>query len=458
MIPIDGQMILTAQGVRDAEAASGASSVELMERAGAALAEQVRRLAGGAEVLVACGPGNNGGDGYIAAAILARAGLAVRVAASADCASDAGRRARSAWHGPVEALVAADPAPVFVEAVFGTGLNRPLDKHIVADLHRLHGGAQLSIAVDLPAGVGTDDGACLSEIPRYDLTLALGALKPAHVLYPAAARARAVRLLDIGVKAASEVAVLARPHLQAPAADAHKYSRGMVAIVAGRMPGAAALAAIAAAQGGAGYVLLLGSATDRLPHAILRRRYTVEALDDPRIGALLIGAGLGRDDLARAKLDDALASAHPLVIDGDALHLLDVNRLSGRKAPAVLTPHAGEFAAIFRGAAPGGKIVAAQDAARLSGATIVFKGADTVIAHPDWRARVTTGPATWLSTAGTGDTLAGVIAAQLAACGDPFAAGCAGVWLHAEAGRRSGPAFLADDLAGALSGAIAQCL
>lgn len=457
MTPIDGQPILTAAQMRDAERASGASTDALMARSGAAIAEQVRRLAMGAEVLVACGPGNNGGDGYVAAAALKCAGFPVRVAATGEPTSDAARIARNSWKGPVESLAEAAPTPVLVDTLFGTGLSRPLDDALVAGLRRLHAGARLSIAVDLPSGVATDDGACLSDVPAFDLTLALGALKPAHVLHPAAGCARAVRVLDIGVHAASDVAALAAPMLRSPSAEDHKYTRGMVAIVAGRMPGAAALAATAAARSGAGYVLLLGGTTDRLPHAIVRRRYDSDALNDARIGALLIGPGLGRDDAARAKLDDALASDHPLVLDGDALHQLDLDRVAGRAAPTILTPHEGEFAELF-GTIEGGKIARAQDAAHRSGATIVYKGADTIIAHPDGRVRVAWRAAPWLSTAGTGDTLAGIVAALLAGRHDPFAAACAGVWLHAEAARRCGPAFLADDLADALPAAIAACL
>ena len=243
-----------------------------------------------------------------------------------------------------------------------------------------------------------------------------------------------------------------------PGPDSHKYTRGMVAVVAGAMPGAAALAATAAAHAGTGYVLLLGSATDRLPHAIVRRRYDAAALDDPRIGVIVIGPGLGRDDKARERLDAALATPHPLVIDGDALHLLDLDRLRQREASAIVTPHAGEFSSLF-GEGHGSKIDRARAAAKESGATIVFKGADTVISRPDGYTWVSAAKAPWLSTAGTGDVLVGTIAAQLVANErDPFGAAGAGVWLHSEAARLLGPAFIADDLAAALPRALSQCL
>ena len=452
MTPIEGMPILTAAQMRTAEADSGVTPERLMERAGAGVAQAVHRLAAGADVLVACGPGNNGGDGYIAAARLAAAGLSVRVASLGDPRTDAARRARGGWTGPVEPLADAAPASILVDALFGTGLTRAVDQ--AGLLAALAHHARLTIAVDLPSGVATDDGALLSDAPHADVTLALGALKPAHLLHPAAARCGAVRLIDIGIPVTSPVAVLGRPILPPPGAQDHKYTRGMVAVVAGAMPGAAVLAATAAARGGAGYVLLLGGATDCVAHAIVRRRYAAAALAGVRIGALLVGPGLGRDERARERLDAVLATATPAVIDGDALHLVTPGRLADRDAPTILTPHAGEFVALF-GDLPGGKLDQALAAARASGAIVVYKGADTVVAHPDGRTRIAPTASPWLSTAGTGDVLAGAIAAQLAGHGDPFDAACAGVWLHAEAARRCGASFIADDLAAALTAARA---
>ena len=465
MIPLDGRPILTVARMRAAEeraVAAGVSVETLMERAGAAVAEQVRRLAGDREVLILCGPGNNGGDGYVAARVLIAAGHPVRVAATGEPRSDAAIAARRRWNGVVETLADAHRAPVLVDALFGTGLTRGLEAEAAAALARLAGGARLTIAVDLPSGAATDDGRLLSPVPDYDLTLALGALKPSHLLQPAAARSQRVIVLDIAVPVASEASVLARPRLSAPVVDAHKYSRGMVAVVAGAMPGASVLAATAAARGGAGYVLLLGGASDRVPHAIVRRRFDAAAIADKRIGALLVGPGLGRDERARERLEAALATDRPLVIDGDALRLLTPQKLAARKGPMILTPHAGEFDALF-GADAGSKIDRARHAAAASGATIVFKGPDTVITAPDGGVVVALAASSWLSTAGTGDVLAGLVAARLAVNGsnampDPLAAAAEAVWLHGEAARRAGPAFIADDLARHLPEAIAACL
>lgn len=457
MTPLAGQPVVTAATMRAAEAAiiaSGTSVIELMDRAGKAVAASVSRLGGTSPVLILCGPGNNGGDGYVAAAALAARGLAVRVAASTAPGTDAARHARQGWKGPVEALADAAPAAVLVDALFGTGLSRPLDTAISEPLARLVKAARLSIAVDVPSGVGTDDGALLGDVPDFDLTLALGAAKPAHLLQPSARHCGAVRVLDIGIPIDSELGVLDRPALPPPDADAHKYSRGMVAVIGGAMPGAAELAAEAAMRAGAGYVLLLGEGRQIAPHAIVRKPWRSDALADKRIGAVLVGPGLGRDDAAITRLDAAITGPHALVIDGDALHLLDDRRLAllaTRGAPTALTPHAGEFAALF-GAPVGSKADAARAAARRAGAFVVFKGADTVIASPDGRIRFAEQASGWLSTAGSGDVLAGTIAAMLSAGTDPALDRIgAGVWLHAEAARRLGGAFIADDLAAALT-------
>ena len=450
MIPIEGQPILTAAQMRAAEEAAAPTPdamYALMERAGAGVADAVRRLAAGAELLVLCGPGTNGGDGYVAARLLREAGHPVRVAASSDPKTYLARAARARWTGEVEPLAGAKPAPVLVDALFGTGLSRDLDEGDEFHLHRLHRDTRLSVAVDLPSGVSTDDGSMRGAPPRFDVTLALGALKPAHLLLPSAAHCGAVRVLDLGVGVVSELSVLAEPYLPEPHRWDHKFSRGMVAVVAGAMPGAAELAARAAAHAGAGYVLLLG-ASDRDPQAIVRRSWSRDALADRRIGAIVVGPGLGGDQLACERFHDAWATDRRLVIDGDALHLLDPDR--HRHAPTILTPHTGEFERLF-GTGPGSKVDRARDAARRSGAVVVLKGADTVIAGPGGHVVLGSGASAWLSTAGTGDVLAGACGAMLAAGFPPFRAAEAALWLHTRAARRLGCAFIADDLANELS-------
>ncbi|TCP94319.1 hydroxyethylthiazole kinase-like uncharacterized protein yjeF/hydroxyethylthiazole kinase-like uncharacterized protein yjeF [Sphingomonas sp. PP-CE-1A-559] len=494
MIGIEGQPVLTAAEMRaaeDAVIATGVSVETLMERAGTAIAEAVRRLAGANEVLILCGPGNNGGDGYVAARVLAELGITVRVAALSEPKTNAAKSARAGWLGPVETLAEAKPAPILVDALFGTGLMRPLDLRtgptpntppaeagahlgnaidkvtgspnwtpasaggvsIGECFHSLANAAQLSIAVDLPSGLATDSGKALSTPPVFDLTLALGAVKPAHLLQPAARYCGQIRLLDIGVPTLSQAEVLKAPNLPTPGPDSHKYTRGMVAIVAGTMSGASDLAAFAAMRAGAGYVTLLG-VSQGPPHALVRTPFSDHALANDRIGALVIGPGLGRDDTAKARLEAALNAGHPMIIDGDALRLLDPDRIKDLNVPVILTPHAGEFDALF-GKSDADKITRARDAATHTNAIIVFKGADTVIAAPDGRVRIAQGASDWLSTAGTGDVLAGAIGAMLAAKLDLLDAACAGVWLHGDAARRLGAAFIADDLAEALRSARA---
>lgn len=458
-----GAPILTVAQMRAAEdraIAAGSSVSALMERAGTGVAEAVHRLAAGAEVLILCGPGNNGGDGYVAARVLARRGMNARVAALGDPRTEAAAAARTGWAGPVEPFSGEAHAPVVVDAVFGTGLSRPLDASVAQAIKALTDRAHLSIAVDLPSGVGTDTGDDFGqELAKFDVTLALGALKPAHLLQPAAAICGTVRTAEIGLTSVeSPVRTVAVPRILRPGPASHKYSRGMVAVVSGPMHGASELAALAAYRAGAGYVLLLTGGLPHPPHAIVRQRWSADALDDKRIGAVVIGPGLGRSDRVREKLETALSSPYPLVIDGDALHLLDIDRLRDREAATVLTPHAGEFAALF-GDGEGSKIARVQDAARRSNAVVVFKGPDTVIAHPDGATHVAPPASAWLSVAGTGDVLAGAIATMIAQNPSaPLEAASAGVWLHAEAARLLNRCFLADELADALPVALERAL
>ncbi|WP_293880212.1 NAD(P)H-hydrate dehydratase [Sphingomonas sp.] len=438
MRPLSGP-VLTAAEMRAAESASGVPLQTLMNNAGYALAEAIWRFSGGQSVLILCGPGNNGGDGYVAARLLSAWGLEVAIAAICPPRTELAIAARSMWDGPVGALDHALPAPVLVDALFGTGLTRALSPEVAGSLHRLAKYAGFVIAVDLPSGVGTDDGGDFGAT-RADLTLALGAAKPAHLLQTGASFCGQVRIADIGIPCVSKVDILARPDLPPPGATDHKYTRGMVVVVGGAMPGAAALSATAAARSGAGYVVGIGIG-GQLPHAIVRRgldQLSV-ALEDKRLGAIVIGPGLGND--ASGVLDRALSCPHPLVLDGDALG----PDLPQRAAPTIMTPHAGEFFRTF-GVIDGSKIAQARAAANRSGATIVFKGADTVIASPGGQATLCPPASAWLSTAGTGDVLAGIAGAMLARGLAPHQAACAAVWLHGEAARRAGPALIADDL------------
>ena len=440
--------ILTAAAMRAAEEraiAAGTPVEVLMERAGASLAEAVWRFAGPRRALILCGPGNNGGDGYVAARHLAERGIHVQVAALSEPATEAATWACSRWGGSVEHMDMAEPAPLLIDCLFGTGLKRGLDRAVVERLIALAEAATLRVACDLPSGVDSDTGALLSPVPRFDMTVTFGALKPSHRLMPAMPSMGRVVLCDIGIEADTQWREIGRPELPPLNPAGHKYDRGMVAVLSGAMPGAAALAATAAAKAGAGYVKLIADEpVGKVPAAVVQGQGG--HLGDGRIGALLLGPGLGLEgsDL----LDRALGSGRPLVLDADALNLLD-DPARVRGHDAILTPHEGEFVRLF-GELDGSKPARASEAARQAEAVVIYKGADTIVAAPDGRLAFAPAAPAWLASAGTGDVLAG-IAAALKARGMPsFEASCAAVWVQGRAAERAGPTMIADDLAAAI--------
>ena len=462
-----GQPIATAAQMRAADAATiadGAAGAELMDRAGRAVARAIAAFCGPDPVLVLCGPGNNGGDGYVVARELAVRGWPVSVARLAPPKTRDAIAMAALYTGTITSIAEAHPAPILVDALFGTGQERPLDARLAARLEALMAAADVCVAVDLPSGVDADSGALLGAARAHHLTVALGALKPAHVLYPAAALCGRIVVADIGIRVATDCCRIEAPLLPPPGFADHKYTRGYVFVAGGAMPGASALSARAAQAAGAGYVMLArAEGGSPLPASIIERQAEPQALEamleDERIGAVVIGPGLGRDGPASQRLDAVLDSGRALVLDADALILLGgdalpvARRLHGR--PAVLTPHEGEFTRLF-GDLGGSKIDRARAAAKTAGAVVVLKGPDTVVAAPDGRAAIAGRTSFWLSTAGTGDVLAGVIAAMLARGLPPFEAATAGVWLHGDAACRAGPALGADDLVPALKAAYAD--
>ena len=465
-MPHAADQILTATQMRAAEQALiavGSSVDELMQRAGCGAADWIWRLAGGGKVTVLCGPGNNGGDGYVIAEALRRRGGAVQVVAAADPASAACQAARACYAEAALGSRADVSGDVLVDCLFGTGLTRPLTPDHTALLARLAASHRQVVAVDLPSGVDADTGQPLNpNLPANDLTLALGAWKPAHFLMPAAARMGALRLVEIGVDIMPGAAQLIdRPRFAAPAASAHKYTRGLLGVVGGAMPGAAVLAAMAAQGAGAGYFKLLGEGQALAPDLVHDPRSLAEALTDKRFNALLIGPGLGRDDAARAALALTLAKQVSTVLDADALVLLTPALLAARSAPLIATPHEGELAlleAAFALSGAGSKIARAAALAKASGMMVVAKGADTVVAAPGGQIALVSRASSWLSTAGTGDVLAGIVASRLAAGAEPFAAASQGVWLHGEAARCCPAPFTASQLAARVPSAYAACL
>jgi len=452
-LPPFGRPILIGESIRAAEQAAidGGTTVEqLMERAGASLAEAVYRFAGPMDALVLCGPGNNGGDGYVAARHLAERGVKVRIAALSEPKSEASKRARSQWNREVEALTDdTKSAPLVIDSLFGTGLKRGLEDAVSEQLSRICAAAVVRIACDLPSGVETDSGAELSRVPSFDMTVAFGALKPAHLLHPAMHRCGRLVLADIGIGSSGQWFEIAPPTLPTLDPGGHKYDRGLVHALAGKMPGAIALAAKAAAKAGAGYVRVSTSRNiEGMPSAIVQTD-TAE-INDPRIGCLLVGPGMG--DVPQV-LTLALTSKAPKVIDADAIaHAGDPERFKGQDA--ILTPHEGEFRKLF-GDFPGNKAERALEAARQSGAVIIYKGPDTLVAAPDGRLGFRPPAPAWLASAGTGDVLAGMTAAMRARGLPAFEAACAAVWLHGRAAEIAGPQMIADDLAEAIPQALA---
>lgn len=443
-----GLPIVTAAQMRAAEQAadaSGTSYAQLMQRAGTALARATLRLGGGRPVHILVGPGNNGGDGYVAARWLEAQGVAVRVSPLAPPATALAVEAASAWGGSTGQIDgAASGGAVLVDCLFGTGLNRSLDESVASHLLRHADAASRIIAADLPSGVASDSGALLGCPFRADVTMAFGALKPAHLLMPAAGHVGEIVLADIGLSIGSTTAVAQMPSLAPPDANSHKYNRGLVTVVAGRMAGAAELAARAAQRSGAGYVRLIGSSLPPSPpFSLVRQGWRAgEALTDPRIGAVVIGCGLGSDDQAQERWAAALSSGKPMVIDADALAFIGDVPLA---VPAILTPHGGEFDRMT-GGSTGSKIDRTRALAERIRATVIHKGADTVIAAPDGRVAIAPTGSPWLASAGTGDVLAGICGAMLARGLAPFEAAQAAVLLHHRAAATVGPGLIADDL------------
>ena len=460
-------ILTVAQMVAAEEAAmaSGTSVHELMERAGTQAADWVWRIAMGNPVTVLCGPGNNGGDGYVIARTLAARGGSVNVVATAPPRTEAARAAAKQWSGPVvpaQEIETATGGGTLVDCLFGSGLSRQLlDEHINL-LSTLAASHQSLIAIDLPSGLDADSGALLGSPVQYDATLALGAWKFAHWTLPAAGRMGMRRLVDLGVSPTEQHArLIKRPQLCAPASDAHKYSRGLLTVIAGAMPGAAVLAASAAIHSGAGYVRLAAEQSHpAVPAGLVTDDGPLgDALDDARIDAQLVGPGLGRSDAALARLRTVLSCDRPTVLDGDALSMLTPAMLQG-KAPVVLTPHEGELARLCEAFAIEGAHRRARAAAlaETSGCVVVAKGPGTVVAGPDGQLAVQGDASPWLSVAGSGDCLAGIIASRLAAGERAFDAACSGVWLHAEAARIASPACSADALAKATATAMSAAL
>jgi hydroxyethylthiazole kinase-like uncharacterized protein yjeF len=478
--------ILTTMEMAEADRltiAGGVSGFELMQAAGEAVAVAAVDLAEEGPILVVCGRGNNGGDGFIAASILVERGHDVRVMLLCDRATLTGDAALAAarWQGP---LLPFDPQAIgepalIVDAIFGAGLNRPPKGDPRTMIEAINASGLPVLAVDLPSGVNGDTGMVMDVAVQAQETMTFFRRKPGHLLLPGRLRCGRVRVADIGI---SEMVLEAiRPQtaendpdlwaasVPVPQINGHKYARGHAVIVSGSMTttGAARLAARAALRGGAGLVTV-ASPTDALPvHAasltavMLRATESVDEfaamLADKRLNAFVIGPGAGVTDRTRSFVRAIVNAKRAVVLDADALtsfadapeNLFSLLK-SAPEVAAVLTPHEGEFSRLFSvmdNKAPlKSKLERVRDAALRAGAVVLLKGPDTVVASPNGRAAIASNAPPWLATAGAGDVLAGLIGALLAQGVPAFEAACMAVWMHGEAGSEAGPGLIAEDL------------
>ena len=440
--------------------AAGMPTATLMEAAGRAVARAICAKFRPCRTLVLAGPGNNGGDGYVAARYLEQAGWPVAVAALAPASPGTVAAAAAArWHGPMVAFSAAEAARagLVVDALFGAGLTRPLAPEVTQVLRVVQ--APLG-AVDVPAGLDGATGQVLGYAPQATLTISFFRLKPGHVLLPGRALCGDILLADIGLPGVVLAGIAPRCWRNHPSlwplpgleVSAHKYTRGHLTILAGAaMPGAARLAASAARRLGAGLVTLHAENLELA--AMLRADAPGQLVSDATLEALLAdtrrqvwlaGPGLLPNEATRAAIRSVIDAGKMLVADAGAL-------TAAAEAPdllrgaAVITPHAGEFTRLF-GAPGADRLAATRAAAARLGAVVVLKGPDSIIAAPDGRVIINDNAPPSLATAGTGDVLAGAIAALLTQGMPPFEAAAAAVWLHGAAAHAGPAGLIAEDL------------
>lgn len=481
--------LLTVQEMYRADALAvetGISGAELMEAAGRAVAGALVERWPDGPITVLCGPGNNGGDGFVAARHLMSAGRDVTLCLLGEMDTLAGDAAHHARRWRDMSMV--DPYPfsdvpkghasVIIDAVFGAGLSRPIDGDLAATLQRIKADATGCVAVDLPSGLNGDTG----DVPGYampaDLTVTFFRKKPAHLLFPGRGHAGDVIVADIGTP--ENVLELISPLMAencpeiwsdsfpVPERDTHKYKRGHLLVVGGeKMTGAARLAARAARRMGAGLATIVAKSSAFAiyakgdPGTIVETADTLEefetVLDDPRRNAVVIGPGAGVGSETCAQCLAAMKSSKAVVLDADGLSCFqdDPSELfAAIEGPTILTPHEGEFSRLF--AVVGDKVLRARKAAEISGAVILLKGPDTIIASPCGTVAVNTNAPPWLATAGSGDVLAGIIGALLAQGMSAFEAAAAGAWVHGECGADFGAGVIAEDLCEMIPGVITK--
>jgi len=482
--------LLTTRQMSEADQlaiAGGIPGLELMENAGAAVTDAVSaRFRSPDPVLVVAGPGNNGGDGFVAARILRERGHSVRVILLGELARLKGDAAVAAarYAGPVEPVTSEFGSPaVVIDAMFGAGLDRPLEGMAARAVACINGSGAWVLAVDLPSGINGDSGAVMGAAVKADATVTFFRKKPGHLLLPGRVHCGSVTIAQIGIS--SSVLNAIRPHIfvngpQAwgecfpiPTQSGHKYSRGHTVVVSGGISstGAARLAARGALRAGAGLVTIASPRDAVAVNAAASLAVMVREaegasglkalLEDPRINAVVLGPGGGVGPEMRHKVKLALAGKRIVVLDADALTSFGDNpkelftMLSNHpESTSIHTPHEGEFVRLFstieKIPSVKQKLEACLGASHETGGVVMLKGADTVIAAPDGRAMIADNAPAYLATAGAGDVLAGFIAGLCAQGMPAFEAAAAGVWMHGEAAREFGPGLIAQDLTEAL--------
>lgn len=464
--------LLTPEEMARADAAApglGVPSYTLMENAGRAVARAIQARFRPTKVLALCGPGNNGGDGYVVARLLAQDGWPVTLAALGAPKAGTGAAIASArWHGPNVDFSAKEAAraELTIDAVFGAGLSRDIGADVAAVLRA----ARRIVAVDVPTGLDGATGQVRGFAAPAAVTVTFFRLKPGHLLLPGRDLCGETVLADIGMPERVLDQTGHRAFRNAPglwslpalATDAHKYERGHVTILGGaEMTGAARLAADAARRGGAGLVTILalgmpfGAAAvyrTGAPGALVSEAPLPDLLADRRRTVWVCGPGLG-PDLARETWPVLLAAGRSVIGDAGVFAAF-AGQPDALRGAAVLTPHAGEFARVFGPLGPD-RLTAVRAAAARTGAVVLLKGADTIVARPDGLAAINDSAPPWLATAGAGDVLSGLIAGLLAQGMSAWEAALAGAWLHGRAAVEAGPGLVAEDLAPAFPRAFA---
>jgi hydroxyethylthiazole kinase-like uncharacterized protein yjeF len=462
--------------------AAGTPGIELMENAGRAVADAVSAVLQGRRVVIVTGPGNNGGDGFVAARLLAERGYEVRVSFVGERDRLKGDAAIAAdrWSGPVEEAspVSLTDCDIIVDALFGAGLDRAVEALPRAMIRAINLSGVPVIAVDLPSGVNGTSGAIMGIAVKAAHTVTFFRRKTGHLLLPGRLQCGKVEVADIGIPASvlatiKPCAFVNDPALWGgtfprPGAAAHKYTRGHTVVVSGGLSttGAARLAARGALRAGSGLVTIASPREALAVNATASLAVMVRAIDgagelaeflaDKRRNAVVLGPGGGIGEAMRAQVLTALAGEAGVILDADALSSFAdhsgtlAKAIAGRSGGTVLTPHEGEFSRLFKMISGEDKVHSKLEktcaAARESDAVVLLKGADTVVAAPDGRASVAENAPPYLATAGSGDVLAGMVAGLIAQGMEAFEAASAATWLHGEAGASFGPGLISEDL------------